>query len=74
MPVTIIAARLAHRPITTAVAALHSTEVAGDREAETGPAVSRSGARFGLRERLEQPSELLLGHANAGLRDGEDEG
>src|SRR5688572_980702 len=46
------------------VAAHQSAEVAADRESQPGPAVLPTGAGFGLGERLEQPPELLLGHAD----------
>src|SRR6187549_2494363 len=47
------------------VAAHHAAEMARDGEAQAGPAVLAPRARFRLGERLEQPGELLLGHANA---------
>ena len=38
-----------------------------DRQAEPGAAVLARGGRVGLGERLEQPPELLRGHADAGV-------
>ena len=56
-------------------AAHHSAEAPGDGEAEAGAAVLARRGCFGLGERLKQPAELLVGHADAGVRDGEgDEG
>src|SRR6516162_9411295 len=51
------------------VAAHHARELAGDGEAEPGPAEALRGRGVGLRELLEQLSLLLRGHANAGVSD-----
>ena len=53
------------------VAAHHLAEVAADHQAEAGPAVLPAGRAVSLGERLEQAAELLLGHADAGVGDGE---
>ncbi len=52
------------------VAAEELAEAPGNRQAEAGAAVFFGRGRIGLRERLEQPAELLLGHADAGVGDG----
>ena len=52
------------------VAAEQLAELPGDRQAEAGAAVFLGRRRIGLAERLEQPAELLLGHADAGVGDG----
>ena len=41
----------------------------GDGEPEPSPAVVPRGRRVGLLERLKQFSDLLLRHANPGIRD-----
>ena len=53
------------------VAAHQPAEVAADRQPQPGPAVLAPGGRLGLGERLEQPPELLLGHPDPGVGDGE---
>lgn len=42
-----------------------------DGKSEAGFAVAAPGAGFGLRERLAQSAELLLGHPDPGVTDGE---
>ena len=46
-------------------------KLAADRQPEPGPAVLAPGGGLGLGERLEQPAELLLGHPDPGVGDGE---
>jgi len=52
-----------HRHLT----AHHASELAGDREAQSGVVVFLGGRRLRLGEFLEQSSELLRGHADAGV-------
>jgi hypothetical protein len=52
------------------VAAEQLAEPPGNRQAKTGAAVLFGRRGLGLAERLEQAAELLLGHADAGVRDG----
>jgi hypothetical protein len=53
------------------IAAHQPAQPAADREPEPGPAELPRRRRVGLGEFLEQPAELFLGHADAGVGDGE---
>src|SRR5690606_23555572 len=55
------------------VAAHHLAEATRERESETGATVFPRRRRVGLRERLEEPAELLGGHADTGVRHAEDD-
>ena len=52
-------------------AAQHLAEMLGDRKTEPGAAIAPSGRGVGLAERLKQPAELFLAHADPGVGDDE---
>ena len=62
------ATRLADNP-NRASHQLH--QALGDRQAQSSPAIFARRRSIGLRESLKQPARLLLGHADAGILDGE---
>src|SRR5262245_30152826 len=53
------------------VTAHQPAEMPADGEAQPGAAVLTPGTGFRLGERFEEAAELLLGHADPGVRDGE---
>src|SRR5258708_1240313 len=46
-------------------------KMGGDGEGESSAAIFLGGRGIGLAERLEQPADLFLGHADTGVGDGE---